>query len=88
MPRYRKLPIEIDAIVFEYSTEGIKALQEFAGREVATSKGRHPGATGLALIFTLEGPLEASEGDYIIRGVAGEYYPCKPDIFKQTYEAV
>jgi len=37
-------------------------------------------------ISTLEGPMEASEGDYIIKGVGGELYACKPDIFKETYE--
>lgn len=39
-------------------------------------------------IDTLEGRMHASPGDWIIRGVKGEYYPCKPDIFEQTYEAV
>ncbi len=40
------------------------------------------------IIPTLEGELIASEGDYIITGVKGEKYPCKPDIFKQTYDLV
>lgn len=40
------------------------------------------------LIPTLEGVMEASEGDYIIKGVKGEFYPCKPDIFEATYEPV
>lgn len=39
-------------------------------------------------IITLEGEMNASPGDYIIRGVQGEFYPCKPDIFEQTYEVV
>jgi len=39
-------------------------------------------------IFTLEGPLHASAGDYIITGIQGEIYPCKPDIFEATYEEV
>ena len=39
-------------------------------------------------IFTLEGTMEASAGDWIIRGVRGEHYPCKPDIFEATYEPV
>ena len=39
-------------------------------------------------IFTLEGPLHASVGDYIITGIQGEIYPCKPDIFEATYEEV
>jgi len=39
-------------------------------------------------IFTLEGSLTASVGDWIIKGVKGEFYPCKPDIFEATYEEV
>lgn len=42
----------------------------------------------LLVISTMEGMMTASRGDWIIRGVKGEFYPCKPDIFKQTYEAV
>ena len=42
--------------------------------------------TWIASIKTPEGNMIASEGDWIIRGVKGEYYPCKPDIFKETYE--
>ena len=40
------------------------------------------------VIHTLEGDMEASIGDYIIKGVNGEFYPCKPDIFAKTYEGV
>lgn len=40
------------------------------------------------VIHTLEGDMKANKGDYIITGVKGEQYPCKPDIFEQTYEAV
>lgn len=39
-------------------------------------------------IFTLEGAMRASIGDYIIKGVNGEFYPCKPDIFEKTYERI
>lgn len=44
-------------------------------------------ATGYFNIWTLEGLMQAKPGDYIIRGVQGEFYPCKPDIFKATYES-
>jgi hypothetical protein len=40
------------------------------------------------VIATVEGVMEANPGDYVIKGVAGEFYPCKPDIFEQTYEPV
>jgi hypothetical protein len=43
-------------------------------------------ATGFMLIATLEGVMQAKPGDWIIQGVAGEFYPCKPDIFEATYE--
>lgn len=43
---------------------------------------------GDVMIRTLEGDMRAREGDWIIRGVQGEFYPCKPDIFEETYEAV
>lgn len=43
---------------------------------------------GHILIETLEGPLIARHGDWIITGVQGEKYPCKPDIFEMTYEAI
>lgn len=43
---------------------------------------------GIVKIPTLEGTMEASIGDYIIKGVNGEFYPCKPDIFNKTYEKV
>lgn len=42
--------------------------------------------TDCPVINTLEGPLYTSPGDWIIRGVRGEYYPCKPDVFEKTYE--
>ena len=43
---------------------------------------------GELIIATLEGPLKASGGDYIIKGLRGEFYPCKPDIFKESYNIV
>lgn len=89
MKRYRKKPVEIQAIKFEYDADGIKKLREFAGDAVVmVSKGRHPTAIGYATIATLEGNITATEGDYIIKGVKGEFYPCKPDIFEATYEEV
>ena len=44
-------------------------------------------STGRMLIATLEGVMQVKPGDYVIRGVQGEFYPCKPDIFEATYEA-
>lgn len=92
---YRKKPVVIDALEFVYSTEGIQALTAFCGNALGTvRKNRHPGARGEAEIGTLEDGITltvkhiATEGDYIIKGVHGEFYACKPDIFKETYELV
>lgn len=66
----------------------IEAEQWFWGKEVEgvhwgfDRNGRH------AYINTLEGEMKVSEGDWIITGIAGEKYPCKPDIFNKTYERV
>ena len=49
---------------------------------------RDPGRSDTLLIPTLEGEMRADVGDWIIRGIAGEYYPCKPDIFADSYEPV
>jgi len=84
--KYRKKPVVIDAIKFTgVNEERIKFISEFIGYEpeiVAIDGVLH------LVITTLEGNHLAKPGDFIIRGVAGEYYPCKPDIFAATYEAV
>ena len=91
--KFRKRPVIIDAVKFEYTDIGVKALKEFAGDNVGViSKARHAGALAEAHILTLEDGKDnivkhvATEGDWVIRGVKGEFYPCKPDIFEATYE--
>ena len=93
--RYRKKPVVIEAVQFVYTGEGIRRLQEFCGDALGEfAKARHPDAKGEVQIGTLEDGEHltvqhiATEGDWIIKGVQGEFYPCKPDIFEQTYEAV
>jgi hypothetical protein len=93
--KFRKKPVEIEAVRFVYSTEGIAALKEFCGEALGnTYKDRHLTAVGEAEIGTLEDGVNltvkhiATEGDWIIRGVQGEFYACKPDIFKMTYDEV
>ena len=96
MKFYRKKPVVIEAMKFEYSESGIKALHAFCGESLrSVYKERHPTAIAEAEIGTLEdgsGSLTvkhiATEGDWIIKGVAGEFYPVKPDIFDATYEEV
>lgn len=91
--KYRKKPVVIEAVQFTYTDAGIRAVKEFCGSCIGViSKARHPDARAEAEIGTLEDGTHltvkhiATEGDYIIRGVQGEYYAVKPDIFAATYE--
>jgi hypothetical protein len=83
---YRKKPIEVQAIRYDGTNED--AVAEFMGgkRQARAEKRKLPGpGRGLhdgILIHTLEGTMTASVGDWIIRGVKGEFYPCKPGIFE------
>jgi hypothetical protein len=84
MGQYRKKPVVIDAVQYDGN---FRCLDIFSIREVGDFKVKKEddGSTYL-LIPTLEGEMKASLGDYIIRGVKGEFYPCKSDIFEMTYE--
>ena len=77
--RYRKKPVVIEAMELKESTS--------SQAECIAWCGGRKGLDGGVLIDTLEGVMRASTGDYIIKGVNGEFYPCKHDIFKKTYEA-
>ncbi len=71
------------------TTEGCnRALAWIGGHHGAAVRANRRNPTNGIHISTLEGDMIASPGDWIIRGVAGEFYPCKPDIFEQTYEQV
>lgn len=82
MPRFRKKPVVIEAMQFDGSYQSGKAILDWADETVHRST-----LIGLS-IKTLEGVMGVSAGDWVIRGVQGEFYPCKPDIFEATYEAV
>lgn len=82
--KYRKKPVVIDAV--QWSGNNLNEILDFM-------KDKQPNyyeddEKKLLTIQTLEGNMIASVGDYIIKGVQGEFYPCKPDIFEQTYEVV
>lgn len=88
--RYRKLPAVIDA--FQW-TGGPDQLHdpEWASEAIASGKicFENIGTPEVALLIdTIEGTMRADRGDWIIRGFVGEIYPCKPDVFERTYEAV
>lgn len=98
--RYRKKPVIVEALQwngknvidiynfledknvetqYEVNSEGKNFYIDFSGGQCVT---------GDLMIKTLEGTMKADIGDYIIKGVNGEFYPCKPDIFEKTYEEV
>ncbi len=81
MTKYRKLPVVIEARQIDSSSfDDLCSIVAWCG-------GRAIGWNDkLIAIDTLEGTMEAGNGDYIIQGVQGEFYPCKPDIFEATYE--
>lgn len=81
MPKYRKKPVIIEAK--QLTEENMVELKEWCGGELVPNS--HTKGYDL-YINTLEGLMHADMNDYIIKGVEGEFYPCKPDIFKKTYD--
>ncbi|MGW7350964.1 hypothetical protein [Streptomyces sp. NPDC054784] len=96
MARYRKKPIEIDAMQWDGTASGATPIIDWILSSDSTATYRcsnpercaeHDGDTPHSIVIrTLEGDMSATVGDWIIRGVQGEFYPCKPDIFAATYE--
>lgn len=87
--KFRKKPVVIEAEQFLPNDEAIDKVMSLASqssRQVQVT--RMPDGQCTMRITTLEGVMEASIGDWIIRGIQGEVYPCKPDIFYATYERV
>lgn len=82
MRRFRKKPIVIEAVRF--TGRNYQTVFDFIGDGAV---GKHS-SSGRIYLPTLEGTMEVSPGDWVIRGVKGEYYPCKPDIFETSYEPV
>lgn len=85
--KYRKKPVIIEAIQFEDNSDRIIEIHEFMGGDTIRVNYEDKDNPYLK-IETLEGIMKASVGDYIIKGVNGEFYPCKPDIFEKTYKRV
>jgi hypothetical protein len=83
--KYRKKPVEIDAI--QWVSDNIEQVYEMLGDNLIINTDEDKDEVK-HFINTLEGKMEMSWGDYIIKGVKGEFYPCKPDIFEMTYEKV
>ncbi len=83
--KFRKKPVEVEAVQFQ---GGVSSGNHIIGWMSAGTSYPARWEDGNLLIKTLEGIMRAFPGDWIIRGVKGEYYPCKPDIFESTYEQI
>lgn len=79
--RYRKRPVVIEAV--KWTGDNIDELCKLEDFRL-----NYTLVNGVLGVYSLEGVMWASVGDYIIKGIKGEFYPCKPDIFKETYEEV
>lgn len=77
--KYRKKPVIIEAL--QFNGDNLKECEIFI-------EGNYDNTINYPNIITLEGTHRVSKGDFIIKGVKGEFYPCKPDIFEMTYEKV
>lgn len=84
--KYRKKPVVIEAFPWDPNQPADTAPEWFY--EACTNQIAYPEFDGSVTIKTLEGNHRCEVGDYIIQGVKGELYPCKPDIFEMTYERV
>lgn len=76
--KYRKKPVVIEAILWDGSAAAALLVSVWAGQANLQNDD--------LILPTLEGMMRVSKGDYIIKGIKGEVYPCKPDIFEQTYD--
>ena len=83
--KYRKKPVEIEAV--QWVSDNIEQVYEMLGDNLIINTDEDKDEVK-HFINTLEGKMEMSWGDYIIKGVKGEFYPCKPDIFELTYEKI
>ncbi len=86
--KFRKKPIVIETMVFETNNEvespNMDAIVNWMNQGKDKMQAWHNGTN--IFISTLEGEMRADVGDYIIRGIKGEFYPCKPDIFNNSYD--
>lgn len=90
--KYKKKPIEIEAV--KAGNDGFEEMPDWLNEAIATGKvipispmGSNTGFIGFK-VQTLEGIMQGNRGDYLIRGVEGELYPCKGNVFEKTYEKV
>lgn len=84
--KYRKKPVVVEAVRWMGSIESLGEIEKLQGFSFSKDEVVDIVRSDEIRIRTPEGVMTASLGDYIIRGVHGEIYPCKPDIFEETYE--
>ena len=85
--KFRKKPVVIEAMLFDGTKQTGYEILKWAGPNCGMEYVQTP-VVGIMRINTLEGVMSAGIGDWIIKGVNGEFYPCKPDIFEKTYDPV
>lgn len=86
MSKYKKKPVVIEAVQFNGLDDYLKIIEWVKASGPTPAAEEFQYKTPIMLIPTLEGTMAANPGDWIIKGVNGEFYPCKPDIFEKTYE--
>ena len=84
MAKYRKKPVVVEAVQYDGTEESLLKIMQLQSHKPSWIRVD----AGDLLISTLEGVMRATVGDYIVKGVKGELYPCKPDVFEKTYELV
>ena len=84
--KYKTKPCEVEAIIAQVGYRNLTEIIAFVGEDNLCPIERRPNY--VLKIKTLEGDMSVSYGDYIIRGLKGEYYPCKPEIFEMKYEQI
>lgn len=85
--KYKSLPVEIEAIKFDGTYENAFSILQWSLGSV-DFKTSPSGMVSSMYINTLEGKMEASPGDFIIKGTIGEFYPCKPEVFNKKYKLI
>lgn len=85
--KYRKKPVVIEAMEFKTNNDDGSCMREIA-HWIVDNGGKVRNTNTNLYIDTLEGEMRSEVGDFIIQGVNGEFYPCKPEIFEKTYEKV
>lgn len=86
--KYRKKPVIIEAVQFFDDSDTLIKLSQLIGDNFPVEIDYNVPHNTVMYIPTLEGTMKANIGDFIIKSVNGEFYPCKPDIFEKTYEIV